>query len=175
MRLRFLRQFLSGCAAAGILLLVAGCKTSSHTTPSKAPLPAPAHVEPAAKIEQPIPVIIPPPPKEKADNMAPNILAADTLVSEYRVKPGDTRARFAFTLTNMSPVTVIFYDTSTSCDCTVAKLPTKPFAVAPGQHVRIEAMIDMQQEKWSRTSYIVIFTSKGNRMLTVKAILPSGP
>ena len=75
--------------------------------------------------------------------MATNILAWDAVTKEYHAKPGETNAPFFFSMTNMSSGPVVIYDTSTSCDCTVASLPSKPWTVQSGGGGKIQASIDL--------------------------------
>lgn len=104
--------------------------------------------------------------------MKPGILAWDATTKEYQAKAGETNAPFTFNLTNISTGTVMIYDTSTSCDCTVANLPSKPWALSPGGTGRIDASINLHGKSGEVTNSIIVFTSKGNRRLSVKAIVP---
>jgi hypothetical protein len=67
----------------------------------------------------------------------------------------------------------MIYDTSTTCDCTVAKLPSTPWPVAPGKSGKIQATIDLKGRTGTVTNYVIVFTSKGNKMLTLQAISPT--
>jgi len=103
--------------------------------------------------------------------MAPNILAWNTLAEEYHAKPGEISAPFTFALTNVSSGTVVIYDTSTTCDCTVASLPSKPWNLPSGGTGEIHATIDLSKKSDTVTNQIIVFTSQGNRRLFVKAFL----
>jgi hypothetical protein len=146
------------------LALVAGCKTSGPKPQPAVPTPPPAQINKPA-----------PPPvtrlSDSGDTMAPNILAWDALAKEYRAKPGDLKAPFTFNLTNVSSGPVVIYDTSTTCDCTVASLPSKPWTLPGGASGKIEASIDLANKTGVVTNSIVVFTSLGNRRLWVKAIV----
>lgn len=108
--------------------------------------------------------------------MASNILDWDATEKDYHAQPGELAAPFTFTLTNVSTAPVVIYDTSTTCDCTVASLPSKPWVVPSGGAGEINAIIDLQKKTGKKNSsvmtQIIVFTSKGNRRLTVKAFLP---
>lgn len=104
--------------------------------------------------------------------MEANILTWDATSKEYLAKPGDSIAPFKFSLTNVSPRQVVIYSTETSCDCTVAKLPSQPWIVPAGGTGTIEASINLAGKTGIVTNYVIIFTSQGNRRLNVKAILP---
>jgi hypothetical protein len=108
--------------------------------------------------------------------MAPNVLAWDSLEKEYHAQPGELVAPFVFNLTNVSPQYVVIYDTSTTCDCTVAKLPSKPWAIPSGGAGQIEATIDLKKKSPGIvTNQVIVFTSFGNRRLTLKAYVPEKP
>jgi hypothetical protein len=104
--------------------------------------------------------------------MAPNILAWDAVSKEYHARPGELKAPFTFNLTNVFSGSVVIYDTSTTCDCTVANLPSKPWTLSIGASGKIEATIDLTKKTGNVvTNEIIVFTSQGNRRLKVKAIV----
>lgn len=143
------------------LALLVGCKTS--TTVPAAPGTAPAAPPPGKAVQL---------PPDSGNSMAPNILAWDDTVQKHYKQPGEFTAKFTFALTNVSPEPVMIYDTSTTCECTVAKLPTQPWVVQSGATGEIHASIDLRKKTLSVTNDIIVYTSKGNRRLTVEAIMP---
>ncbi|HLX68320.1 MAG TPA: DUF1573 domain-containing protein [Verrucomicrobiae bacterium] len=146
--------------AAGVLLaLLAGCKTQNPAAPAAAP-GTPSHGK-AVQL-----------PPDSGDNLAPNILDWDGTVQKHYKQPGEFTAKFTFALTNVSPEPVLIYDTSTTCECTVAKLPKQPWVVPSGGAGEIHASIDLRKKTLSVTNDIIVYTSKGNRRLTVEAIVP---
>ena len=162
----FERAF-SAVAALGLsMVLFAGCQTPRRPVESTAPT-MPASVPPVTHTNQ---VQLPP---DSGDNMKPNILAWDATEKTYRVQPGELRAPFTFSLTNISPGPVVIYDTSTTCDCTVASLPSKPWIVQSGGTGQIQASVDLHKKSGMVTNSVIVFTSQGNRRLKVKAILPN--
>jgi len=112
-------------------------------------------------------------PPDSGDNMKPNILAWDATEKSYHARPGDPYAPFNFSLTNVSSGPVIIYDTSSTCDCTVAKLPSKPWVVASGGTGQIEVKMDLHNKIGTVSKEIVVFTSKGNRRLKVTVVVPN--
>ena len=159
---------LAVATAALSLALIAGCKTSGK---KPEPAPTPVTTPTPAITNKPVP-----PPVVKAedsgDNMAPNILAWDATRKEYHAKPGEMKAPFTFSLTNISSGAVMIYDTSTTCECTVAKLPSKPWALPSGASGTIEATIDLSNKVETVTNSVIVFTSKGNRRLNLMVFLP---
>lgn len=104
--------------------------------------------------------------------MTTNILAWEATEKTYHVQTGDMFASFTFSVTNVSSAPVLIYDTSTTCDCTVASLPSKPWVLPSGGGGEIQALIDLHKKIGSVTNSVIVYTSKGNRRLTLKAIAP---
>jgi len=151
---------LFGSAAALSLALFAGC--AGQRSQSQ---PAPAAEAPAEK-----PVVIL--PASSADTLGTNILVWDAVFREYHAPRGATNATFTFSLTNVSRANLVIYDTSTSCDCTAAKLPAAPWTLLPGGHGQIQATVDLRRKPGVVTNYVIVFTSKGNKLLLVKTVVP---
>ena len=63
----------------------------------------------------------------------------------------------------------MIYDTETSCDCTVATLPSRPWTIPSGGRGKIGATIDLSNKTGAVTNYVIVETSQGNRLLHVKA------
>ena len=146
------------------LALLAGCKISQpqpqpnpSTTPAITNQPAPP---PATRTE------------DSGDSMVPNILAWDATAKEHHAKPGEMSVPFTFSMTNISTAPVVIYDTSTSCDCTVASLPSKPWTVPSGGSGNIQASIDLTGKAGTVTNSVIVFTSQGNRRLNLVVFLP---
>ena len=160
-------------AMAGFLLaFIAGCGTSKPQPTQSAPVatttPPVIHLE-TNKLTLPAKPTSPP---DSSDSMEPNILAWDATSREYHAHPGEKLAPFSFSFTNVSPRQVVIYDTQTSCDCTVAKLPSKPWTIPSGGTGQLDATIDLAGKAGVITNYVIVFTSQGNRRLNVKAIVP---
>lgn len=169
----FKREVSFAVAGAGLVLGLAGCLHS------KPPPPPPAAAQVSTPTPPPpdtntLPVVPsrPRPAADASDNMAGNILAWDDVVKNYTSGAGETNASFTFNLTNVSPGQVVIYDTSTTCECTVAQLPSRPWTLPAGAGGQIHASLDLRNRTGGVTNYVVVFTSKGNRLLTVTATLP---
>jgi hypothetical protein len=166
-----------GFACVGAMLLITGCETSKpRPVPTEKPAEVPAPPQPPAATSTNVfrePISRPRPPADAADNMPSNILAWDATENVYQAKRGETNAPFTFALTNISAERVMIFDTSTTCECTVARLPSKPWTLQPGASGEIHASLDIANRTGDAvTNYVIVFTSKGNRLLTVKAVLP---
>jgi hypothetical protein len=162
------RTIFFSATAALFLALIGGCKTSGEKPEVASPTTPAAPSVSETKAPPPPAVAL---PSDSGDSMAPNVLAWDAVSKEYHASPGELKAPFTFNLTNVSAGPVTIYDTSTTCDCTVASLPSKPWTLASGASGKIEATIDLSKKTGVVTNSIIVFTSQGNRRLKVKAIL----
>jgi hypothetical protein len=156
------------------LVLLQGCK-SGEPYPKPTEFTAPQVVQTNQPAPTPTPVPAQPTaPSNSSDSMAPNILAWDSVSKAYRAHAGEMLAPFTFSFTNVSRRPVVIYDTETSCDCTVATLPSRPWTIPSGGTGTIGASINLSNKTGVVTNYVIVETSQGNRQLNVKAILPDG-
>jgi len=99
-------------------------------------------------------------------------LVADADVKEYTARPGDTNAPFTFTLTNTSSNAVTINEVHTSCGCTVAKLPSQPWTLAPGTNGQIQVTVDLRGKRGQLTKLVYVNGVTGTKTLTVKVNVP---
>ncbi|MFO1487751.1 MAG: DUF1573 domain-containing protein [Verrucomicrobiota bacterium] len=166
------REWLALLLPAVLLIGFAGC-TGPKSKPVVVEKPAPVAppvantppVEPA-----PLPVVRPRPAADASDNMADHILQWDSVTKTYNAAVGQTNAPFTFAVTNVSAERVLIYDISTTCECTLAQLPSRPWPLAPGNGGVIQATLDLSGRTGAVTNYLIVFTSKGNRLLTVRGV-----
>ncbi len=113
------------------------------------------------------------------DTVSMRILTWASKIQSRRAQPGAETMRFSFPVTNVSPADVLIFTTSTSCGCTVAKLPTQPWKLAPAATGQIEVTMDLRGKQGLISKEVTVFTSKGNSLLRVEAIMddtsPSPP
>ncbi len=62
----------------------------------------------------------------------------------YSAKPGEVSALFVFKVSNVSTSNVVIDDVKTSCGCTVAQFPTKPWTLKPGAQDKAEVLVDLR-------------------------------
>lgn len=137
----------------------------------------------ALPVAQGQPVVVSPPVRVEAPQALPkppveNFLAFDAQQKEVGVTNGTAEARFAFNLTNISSGEVIINWVQTSCGCTVAKLPSTPWKLAPNESGQISATMKLAGTPVgaSKIKTLTVNTDKGNKALYVKAtILPGAP
>ena len=101
-------------------------------------------------------------------------LAWEAAIKEYSAKEGETSAHFTFGVTNVSKETVLIRTIRTSCGCTVAKLPTLPWKLEPGNSVGIDVVVDLRGKRGLVTKLVTVDTSAGVKFLTVQINIPEG-
>jgi hypothetical protein len=170
------RNLTAGLIVAVGLVLLAGCSSSRDrhevappaTTEASPPGVTPAvsnHVETAPA----------PSPLSSADTMAPGILSWDARVKKYTAQPGERIVPFTFSLTNISSESLVIYATETTCGCTVAKLPSTPWVLAPGAGGKIDVTMDLKGRQGLLARDVIVFTAKGNAKVSVEVTLPPAP
>ena len=94
----------------------------------------------------------------------------------YNAKAGDVSARFSFKVRNVAASEVVVDDVKTSCGCTVAQLPGKPWKLAPGETNHLEVLMDLRG-KWGKfTKEITVLSSTAPATLTLEIDVPTnGP
>jgi mono/diheme cytochrome c family protein len=103
-------------------------------------------------------------------------LAFDAGQKDDNVTNGTQAAQFTFNLTNVSSGDVIINFVQTSCGCTVAKLPSTPWKIAPQEHGEISATMQLGgvPPGGTKMKTLTLNTDKGVRVLYVKAtVLPA--
>lgn len=101
-----------------------------------------------------------------------NVFAYDGLVKETTLKPGERTAWFTFSLTNTSSSEVTINAIRTSCGCTVARIPSVPWKIAPGTNGTFDVTVDVTGKFGIVTKTVTIDSSAGYRYLTVRVSVP---
>jgi mono/diheme cytochrome c family protein len=104
---------------------------------------------------------------------APAALVWDSISKEYHAAAGDLTAPFKFAVTNSSTHEVTINSVHTSCGCTVAKLPSTPWKLQPGEGGNVEATVDLRGKFGTLSKFVSVDTSEGPKMLTIKVVIPS--
>jgi mono/diheme cytochrome c family protein len=135
------------------------------TTQAQTPVPnAAPPATPAPVIPNPLAVVAPPP--------NPTNLVADADTKKYSAKPGDAAANFTFTLTNISSAPIIINAVSTSCGCTVAKVPTLPWNLDAGTNGTFDVSVNLAGKAGTFTKTLTVVSSVGNKSLSVEVTMP---
>ena len=85
----------------------------------------------------------------------------DAKLKEYTAKEGEAEAHFTFALKNTTAQQIIVTGVRTSCGCTVAELPSKPWPLAPGEGGEIGVTVDLRGKYGTITKSVFVDTSVG--------------
>lgn len=108
----------------------------------------------------------------RAATSASNLLAWDSIHKQYTCKPGEKFAQFTFSVTNVSAKDVTILRTQTSCGCTVAKLPSEPWVLAPGIGGQLNVSVDLTGKMGTvKKSVFVTISNAPPQELSVEAIM----
>ena len=100
-------------------------------------------------------------------------LVWDSLTKEAWPEPGQATAEFKFEATNVSDSVVTVESVSTSCGCTVAKIPSQPWPLAPHSNGEMIISVNLAGKSGTLTKYATVNTEKlGQQVLTVTMHLP---
>ncbi len=109
-------------------------------------------------------------------NSTNNPLVWDTFVKQVNPTGMVTRVTFIFSVTNTSSSeAVTILETETSCDCTVAGLPSKPWVLKPGSNGTLPVRLNTLGRFGPVTNWVGIHTSHGPQLLTVRSDIPFSP
>lgn len=106
---------------------------------------------------------------------APKGLEWDALEKSYTAKVGEGEAVFSFNLKNVSDHPIEIVRTATSCHCTVAEAPRKPWIVAPGASEQLRVVVDLTSRRGFLNKTIYVETSEGEESLLVHVEVPPPP
>ena len=98
-------------------------------------------------------------------------LVFDQMLKDYTPKMGETNAHFTFSLTNVSSSEVVINNVRTSCGCTVANLPSKPWRLPPGVSGEFGVVVDLRGKFGTLVKSVFVDSSIGtNAMMTLKPL-----
>ena len=106
------------------------------------------------------------PPNEEKD------LVLDAASKQQTVKPGQESCVFVFAVKNVSKSPITIVQVRTSCGCTVATLPSKPWTIAPGAGGEIKLTLDLRGKTGTVSKEAIIDTPTGFKNLEIKAVIP---
>src|SRR5579859_2352111 len=116
---------------------------------------------------------VPPPAPASEPGTNAELLAWDAEFKEYKAKEGETDAKFFFSVTNISSSNVVIDDVTTSCGCTVAKPPSKPWIMTPHSDGKIDVTVDLRNKPPGdlfKTVYVQ--STNAAKQLRVKVSIP---
>lgn len=111
-------------------------------SPARASTPQPAAPAPAAQAPSvPIRTV---PISQLQLPPVPELLAFDQIIKDYTATTNDTTANFTFSLTNIFNGPIVVRDVRTSCGCTIANVPSKPWHLAMGTNGQFGVTVDLR-------------------------------
>lgn len=135
-------------------------------TPQQAPPPAtsfpPGPITPTAQVAPPKPPLL-------------DSLQWDSILKEQTPEPGQLTAEFSFKVTNPLEVPVQIDRVQTSCGCTVAKLPSTPWILAPHTNGVLSVTVNLAGKSGTFFKTITVYSTNAQKMLTIKLSLPESP
>ncbi len=99
-------------------------------------------------------------------------LAWDAPNQNYTVKPGEVTAHFTFKVDNISSSEVVINELKTSCGCTVAKMPAKPWRIAPKEHSQMEVLVDLRGKTGVLFKEIGVMSASAPKLLSIMVNIP---
>ena len=138
--------------------------------------PAPAAVAPAPPfVSAPVavPAAVAPALQSPFAPADPSAIKWEADTKEQTPKEGAAEAKFTFWLTNVSPSEVLVNSVRTSCGCTVAKLPSQPWHIAPGSNGPIDVTVNLAGKSGTISKGVTVETSTGVKQLTVTVHMPT--
>jgi cytochrome c2 len=110
-------------------------------------------------------VVILPPREETA-------LTFDATTKAYAAKPGEESCTFHFSVKNTSEKEVVINQVRTSCGCTIAKLPSQPWHIAPGEGGEITLVMDLRGKTGTIIKTATIDMPTSFKELTIVVTVP---
>jgi mono/diheme cytochrome c family protein len=99
----------------------------------------------------------------------------DAMEKVAKTQEMNENASFTFWVTNTSSAEASIIHTESSCDCTVAKLPSRPWVLKPGESGSLGVKMNLMGRFGRITKEIYVGTSHGGQTLTVHADIPLTP
>ncbi|HTD68269.1 MAG TPA: DUF1573 domain-containing protein [Candidatus Limnocylindria bacterium] len=120
------------------------------------------------------------PPANAATDVSVSVISTNPFVWDAMEKFAKTpemnrNVSFTFWVTNTSAAEASIIHTESSCDCTVAKLPSRPWILQPGQSGPLDVKMNLMGRHGRVTKEIYVGTSHGGQVLTVNADIPLSP
>jgi len=147
-------------AACGLLLVAAQLSYSQQPADVQKPPPL-VHVPPAAAAA--------------TASSIDAVLTWDSIVKDVTVSNGTPEAHFTFALTNISKEAITITSVSTSCGCTVAKLPEQPWKLEPGASGEIHATMNLSGKMGTVAKSLTVNSDKGTKGLIVRTTIQPAP
>jgi mono/diheme cytochrome c family protein len=106
----------------------------------------------------------------------PDQLAWDATAKEQQAKDGVAEAGFFFIATNVSSSNAVIERVQTSCGCTVARIPSQPWILKPGESGKLNATVDLRGKYGTLSKAVTVyFDDQSSQILGLKITVPDTP
>ena len=105
----------------------------------------------------------------------PDPLQWDSRQKELTVETGATTANFVFTVTNTSDSEATIERVQPSCGCTVAKIPSTPWRLAPHTNGQMDVTVNIAGHSGSMFKTLTVFSTNTPVTLMVRINIPEAP
>jgi Protein of unknown function (DUF1573)/Cytochrome C oxidase, cbb3-type, subunit III len=108
----------------------------------------------------------------------PAALVWDPPSQNYTATNGQIGARFTFKVRNASASDYVINDVTTSCECTTAGIPSKPWRLAPGETNKLEVIVDLRDHMRGVTlsdivlKDIYVYSTNATNVLSITITIP---
>lgn len=99
----------------------------------------------------------------------------DALEKSYTAAIGEEDITLPFSVTNGTDHAVEIRSVATSCQCTVAVSPRKPWIIEPGATEVLEVKVDLRSRRGGLTKTVYVDTTEGEEVLRVHVQIPLPP
>jgi mono/diheme cytochrome c family protein len=113
------------------------------------------------------------PPASRAPDRRNDSLQLDAAEKEYNAQPGQESCGFDFLLKNTSTEPIVITDVKTSCGCTVARLPSKPWRLESGSSGTLHLDVDLRGKTGTIVKSAFIETENGTNTVMLKVNIAS--
>lgn len=118
----------------------------------------------------------PPPTIATPTGMKPPVenhnLILDPPSQTYNAVEGQQSAAFTFHVKNISSAAVVIDDVKTSCGCTVAELPSKPWTLAAGITGEFRLTVDLRGKYGALVKSATLETAEGTKVALLRINVP---
>lgn len=133
---------------------------SGARPPASSPAPAPQPTPPGG---YPAKLVLP--QEERA-------LVLDSTSKDYAAQPGELSCTFTFRVTNTSAAEIVITQVRTSCGCSAANLPAKPWRLAPGEGGEFQIVVDLRGKHGLLAKTAMIDTERGYKQIDFRITIP---
>ena len=111
---------------------------------------------------------------QKVDQAMTAGLTFDSDTKESLPKTGEDEVHFTFKVANLSTNDIVIEKAQGSCGCTYPKIPAQPWRLRVGESGELPVTMTLKGKPPGEiTKEVTLFTSEGQRKVTVKTIVPA--